>query len=523
MSIPSFSSYTPPGIYVSDTTGPIVTSTGNFPQVLAIVGPALGYRTASQSFKIYAATGALLSFQGVFTTAVSGPPAIAAPVVTITGTSTVLVAGTDYSFTVTPDPSGNAALAIASISRVGTSTAIADGAQVSITYNYADITYYQPQAFTNFPAVVNAYGAPLVATAPSTPNTSQVANPLSYAAQIAFGAGASTLIAVALNPADGALEAQLQSAYSKLANNYYTTIVVPVFPDYLSSLSGSNNVSQYSLNLASDLDGAMRSAANAGFPRIGFFGLPIDYSESSMSLPAFTSSLNDARIVVVYPEILQAYNSLTQMTFLCSACYLAVALGALLSTLPANTGLTRQTVPGFAGITAAENAAMTPAFMNSLAASGATVVFQNRLGALAVRHGLTTQMGALNTREISMVRQADALLVALQAGLENSGLIGTPITPTTVVTVQGAIVSILQQAIAQGTIISYTNLVVAQEIFPTGDPTIIAASFTYAPAVPLNYIEATFAIDLANGLVAAAAPSSQSAQNAAAPVTSTTA
>jgi hypothetical protein len=523
VSVPSFSSYNPPGVYVSDVTGPIITSTGIFPQVLAIVGPALGYRTATQTFRIYAATGALLTFQGVFTTAVTGPPAIAAPVVTVTGTSTTLVPNTDYTFTVTPDPSGNAALAVTTISRAGGSVTIADGAQVTITYNYADVTYYQPQAFSNFPAVVNAYGQPLVTTPPVTANTSQVANPLSFAAQVAFGAGASQMICVALNPADGSLEAQLLSAYNKLANTYSVTLVVPVFPDYLSSLSGAQNVSQFSLALAQDLDGAMRNAANNGFPRIGFFGLPIDYSESNLAITGLTSTLNDSRIVVVYPEIMQAFNSTTRQTFLASACYLAVALAALLSTLPVNTGLTGQSVPGFAGITAAEVSAMTPAFMNSLASQGACVVYQNRNQALVVRHGLTTQIGALNTREISMVRQADALLIALQSGLENSGLIGSPITPTMVVTVQGAIVSILQQAVAQGTIASYTNLVVAQEIFPGGDPTVIAATFSYAPAVPLNYIEVTFAIDLSAGLVTPAAAGISSAQNATAPITSTTA
>ena len=523
MSVPSFSSYSPPGVYVSDVSGPIITTTGVFPQLLAVVGPALGYRTATQSFLVNATTGALLSFQGVFTTDVTGPPAIAAPVVTVTGTSTVLVPNTDYTFTTTPDPSGNAALAVTSIFRNGSSTTIADGAQVTITYNYADVTYYQPQSFTNFPAVVNAYGAPLATTAPSTANASQVANPLSYAAQVAFGAGASQLICVALNPADGTLQQQLSAAYTKLANNYATTLVVPVFPDYLASLSGAQNVSQYALSLAQDLDGAMKSASGSGFPRMGFFGLPVDYAESSLSITGFTTSLNDSRIVVVYPEIMQAFNTLTRMTFLVSGCYLAVALAALLSTLPVNTGLTGQAVPGFAGLTAAEVQAMTPAFMNAAAAAGACIVFQNRNGGLSVRHGLTTEMGSLNSREISMVRQADALLVALQQGMENSGLIGSPITANTVVTVQGAIVSILQQAINQGVILSYTNLVVAQEIWPGGDPTVIAATFSYAPAVPLNYIEVTFAIDLTNGLIVPAAASSASAQNAAAPVASTTA
>jgi hypothetical protein len=509
---PTFgASYAPPGVYVSDVSGPIVTTTGVFPQILAIVGPGLGYRTATQSFQVYAGTGALLSFTGVFTQAQAGPPAITAPVVTVTGTSTVLVAGTDYSFTTTPDPSGNAALAVTSVFRVSTSTAIADGAQVTITYNYADITYYQPQLFTNFPAVVNAYGQPLVAVPPVTANTSQVANPLSYAAQIAFSAGANQLICVACNPADGALEQQLISAYTKLAATYDATLLVPVFPDYLGGLAGGN-VSQYALALAQDLDGACNSAANNGYPRIGFFGLPADYSESTMPITAFTSSVGDERLVVVYPEVLQAYNSLTRVNFNISACYLAVALAAMLSALPVNTGLTGQAVPGFAGLTASEAQLMTPAFMNSAAAAGACIVYQNRQGGLQVRHGVTTNMSALNTREISMIRQGDALLVALATGMENSGLIGSPITPNTVATVQGAVVSILQQAINQQTIVSYTNLTVSQEAYPGGDPTIIAVSFSYAPAVPLNYIQVTFAIDLSTGQV-----TTQSQQNAAAP------
>lgn len=515
MTIPSFSSYVPPGVYVSDVSGPIVTTTGVFPQILTLIGPALGYRTATQTFQAYAATGALLSFTGVFSSAVAGPPAIGAPVVRITGTSTVLVAGTDYSFSTTPDPSGNAALAVTSIFRVGTSTTLQEGMQVTITYNYADVTYYQPQLFTNYPSAVNAYGQPLVPVAPTTANTSQVANPLSYACQIAFSAGANQLIAVALNPADGTLQQQLSAAYAKVGPIYDATIVVPVFPDYLGGAAGGGNVSSYAQSLANDLDGACQSASSAGYPEIGFFGLPVDYSESALPITAFTSSLDSERIVVAYPEVLQAYNSLTRQSFSVSACYLAVALGAMLSALPVNTGLTGQSVPGFAGLTAAEVQAMTPAFMNSAAAAGACVVYQGRQGNLVVRHGLTTNMSALNFREISMVRQADALLVSLQSGLENSGLIGTPITANTVATVQGAIVSILQQDILQDVIVSYTNLVVAQNTVVGGDPTIISASFSYAPAVPLNYIEVTFSIDLSSGQV-----STQEAQNAAAPVAS---
>jgi len=59
--------------------------------------------------------------------------------------------------------------------------------------------------------------------------------------------------------------------------------------------------------------------------------------------------------------------------------------------------------------------------------------------------------------------------------------------------------------------VSYTGLTVSQSAYPGGDPTVISVSFSYAPAVPLNYIQVTFAIDLSTGQV-----TTQSAQNAAA-------
>src|SRR6185437_12293144 len=99
MSIPTFSSYQPPGVYVSDTSTPVVVSSGVPQQILAIVGPALGFRSAIESFKIFQATATLLSFPGVFTSSVAGPPAISAPVVT-DAQGNVLAIGTDYSLTV---------------------------------------------------------------------------------------------------------------------------------------------------------------------------------------------------------------------------------------------------------------------------------------------------------------------------------------------------------------------------------------------------------------------------------------
>jgi len=506
MSIPTFSTYQPPGVYVQDVSTPVVVSSGVPPQMLTLVGPALGYRTATQSFQIYQATAYLLAYTGVFTTAVTGPPAIGAPVVT-SPAGLALTAGVDYTLTVTPDPSGNPGLAVTSVTRIGTSSNIADGAQVSITYNYADAGYFQPQTFTDYQSVINAYGQPFLSTVPVTPNASQVANPLSMAALVAMQNGASSVLCLALNPGDGTLEQQLQAAYAKLVNNYSASIIVPVFTDDLTPISGT--VAALASSLATDLKTACVAATNSGYPQLGIFGLPRNYLESSEPIPTFTSSLNSPRVVVTYPEIVYLYNSVTGQTFQASGCYMAVALGALLSTLPVDTGLTMQQLSGFSGFPQTEVALMTPSFMNELAAAGACVVFLNYQGNLLCRQGITTDVTGINYSEISMVRQSDALYLLIQLGMQNQGLIGSPITATTVATVQGAIMGLLEQAVTEDVIVSWTNLSVVQQTYPSGNPTVIACTFSYAPAVPLNYITVTMAIDLSNGTV-----STQSSQNA---------
>jgi len=508
VSIPSFTTYQPPGVYVEDVSTPIVVPTLVPSQVLTLVGPALGYRTAVDGLLISAATARPLTYKGVFTTPVSGPPAIGAPVASLLD-GTILTPGVDYSLATVTDPSGDPGLAVTTITRVSSSTAVSDGQQVQVTYNYADASYYQPQVFTDYQSVVNAYGQAFLSVAPVMPNASQVDNPLAAAALVAFGNGATTLICVALNPGDGGLPEQFSAAYAKLATTSAATVIVPVFTDDLTVNSGT--VAALVSSLASGLDSAMWSAYNDGFPRIGFLGLPRNYSESDESIPTLASNIASRRTILAYPEVVLMFNSITGQVFQASGCYLAVALAAILTSLPVNTGLTNQPVQGFAGLTQAEMAQMTSAFMNNLAASGVSICFISYSGALICRQGLTTDMSALNFQEISMVRQSDTLLVAVRQGLQGSGLIGTPITANTVTTVQEAMLGVLEGAVSNNVIVDYTNLSVAQQTYPSGNPTVISVTFQYLPAAPLNYITVQMSVDLSTGLVAA-----QSQQNASA-------
>ena len=507
MTIPSFTSYQQPGVYVQDVSTPIVVTPLVPSQTLTLVGLALGFRTAVQSLLLYYATATPLTYMGVFTTEQNGPPVIAAPVVT-TLSGTVLTAGIDYTLSTVADPSGNPGLAVTSINRVNTSVNVFDGQQVSVTFNYADAGYYLPQTFTDSQSVINAYGQPFLATAPASPTATQIANPLSAGAQVAFSNGATTLVCLALNPADGSIAEQLNAAYAKIATNPACTIVVPVLTDTLTP--GSGTAAAFAQDLAEGLSTAMWAAYNDGFPRVGFFGLPTNYSESDLPVPTLAASIASRRLVLAYPEIALLYNSAANQTFQTSGTYLAVALGARLSSLPVDTGLTTQVLGGFAGLPQAERAAMTNAFMNTLATAGVSICYINYQGALVCRQGLTTDMSALNYEEISVVRQSDSLLTAMSQGFQASGLIGSPITANTISAVQEVAIGILEAAVSADIIVSYTNLTVVQQSYPGGSPTVIAITYSYLPALPLNFITVQQSVDLSNGLVA----STTSTQNA---------
>jgi hypothetical protein len=108
-------------------------------------------------------------------------------------------------------------------------------------------------------------------------------------------------------------------------------------------------------------------------------------------------------------------------------------------------------------------------------------------------------MTSLTTREVSLVRIADGLFELVQLGMEGAQLIGEPITADTVVQVKGALSSLLEQAKISELIVDYANLQVRQQIYPSGDPSIIDCKFSYQPAVPLNYITVQFSVDLQSG------------------------
>ena len=440
--------------------------------------------------------GVVLANRGIYTTAVTGPPAIAAPVVKkLDGTTLAL--NTDYVFTVDSAGVGGT---VTTIKRVSSSSAVGEGDIVTIAYAYSAPAYFTPQRHTDYDTIVAMYGLPMVSTAPINPNSSQVASPLSLAARVAIQNGATELVLVVTNPTDGDLRVQIQKAYDKIATDYGVTTVVPVLPDDLTVSSGT--VATFAQQLAQDLKAHCENASAAGYMRIGFFGTPRNYSETDLTQEGLAASLDSKRVVLMYPHNLHMFNSATSQVAEVSGTYLAAAAVGRLSALPVNQGLTRQAMNSFQGLPTAITQKMTKSYRDLLSGSGVAVAEIDRLGRMSIRHGVATDMSALNTREISLTRQADTLYALVQYGMEAADLIGQPIDAEMTSRVKGAITTILEQAKLSNVVVDYTDLKVRQQTALSGDPSVIEIKFAYRPAVPLNYVVIQFQINLTTGELA---------------------
>ncbi|MET7363271.1 hypothetical protein ABZS76_33205 [Streptomyces sp. NPDC005562] len=494
----SSTTYTPPGVYVSDASTPVVTPRSVSTSTVTILGPALGYETLTEVLTVYSASPTSLSQRGVYASAVTGPPPIAAPVVrTLAGQ--VMVYGDDYTFEVIAGAE-SASMAVTQIRRLSADegdltkpspNGLRDGDQVRVTYSFTSATYYEPTTFEDYDQIVSAYGPALMTVAPTDPTGSQVASPLTLAAKIALENGAADVMCVPTNPAVGDYRAQLAAAYKKIETNYRAQLLVPLFVDGPYDAHTSTNV----MNLLADVKLHCESAAADGYGRIAFAGVARTY-DNVTGHDQLAIQQSSKRLILAYPNKVLTFNSAVNASTEIDGFYLAAAMAGRLARNPVARGLSRQPLTSFTGLPAPIAQQMTRTFRNNLSRSGVCVAEINSSNQLVVRHGLSTQMTSILTQEISLTRIGDTLLQMVQTGMESSGLIGEPITPDMTTNVKSSLVGLLEQAVSDDTIVSYANVQVRQM---SADPSIIEATFSYKPAIPMNYIVIKFAVDLNTG------------------------
>lgn len=473
-----FTTYNPPGIYVQDDSTPFVAIVGSGgPQVVAIVGPTVGYRVHSEMITLTGTTNVLLSQTGIDNASVS---------VRSTG-GEIFTAVTDYVLTVGGGEDADALTLpdnVLQIKRAASGSAIDSGQNVFVSYHYTDPEYFNPVQYDNFEDIKDAYGDPI------NNSTSAIVSPLTLAAIIAFQNGARRVLAVPIEgDATATTREDIQAGLTTLESHPVDLVVVlPV------GVTGDVDPGDTVL-IAEDLAAHCEAMSNTGenLFRTGIIG----FETSVTTAPsAIATAVNDQRLMVAWPNSMMYYNGFVNQTVNIGGYYLAAAYGGIFTSLNVREGITKKSVRGFTGIPLSVLNTMSRATKDAYSSAGVAVTERTRDGRLVVRHGTTTDTSSINTREMSLVRSRDALVSMLYETFDRGQLIGTPIDADTPARIKGVATGVLEQAKLDGTIVDYSGVAVRQRSI---DPTVVEIKFQYQPAYPLNYIVVVFSINLNTG------------------------
>ena len=348
---------------------------------------------------------------------------------------------------------------------------IPDGTAVSVTFTATDASQFGAALFDDFDTVRDKYGTPF------SDDGSTIESPISLAAQLAFANGATQLVLVASNPDDAN---PIQSAIDKLSfeQSVNSLAVLSSAPADLSYAKG--HVGEMSQQ------GLLRRAF-IGFDGSAGFSTPSDFISTAQEM-------NSERVSLVGPAKFKLDNGTTTPLTI-AGYYAAAAVAGLQAGLTPQEPLTRKQVYGFVGV--ADQASQADIF--SMQSKGVLVVYEDRFGRLVVKHGLTTDMSTVYTREISVVTARDRLRDFILETLEGGELIGSAQTAETPNLVMAAVNSALEESVRQGLIFDYNDV---KFRFPiASNPTLIEVRFSYKPTLPLNYIHVQFSIDTSAGTV----------------------
>ena len=466
--------YTPPGVSVDENASPVPNINGIVaipPSLVALVGPSIGYQTFTEPEQLVGTATVALSKKGVDLTSVV--------VTTLAGNTMTLT--TDYVLAQSGTPAEES---VTTIARTGGGS-IADGSTVYVTYRYTNSDFYLPFKASDWDQIQSRYGSAFNTT------TGAVSSPLSLAAKIVMEQGVRELVLV---PTKGSTPtsvtaAQIATAYIALESRDDIGLVVPLGV----GIAGSDVSPGDSTAIVQNLKTHCEGQSNLGRYRLGVVGLD---SGNTRNFATLAQTIASKRVVLVTPSILNWYNGFTNTTTELGGCYLAAAIAGIVASRNPQEPLTRKLVRSFTSIPARVYAAMTSSFKNDLSNSGVTVVEQSGDGRLVVRHGLTTDRTSLLTREISIIRAKDTLIRLIYQSLDQSGIIGSPLTNETPIRVQSIVDGALVQALNAGIFVGYSNLAV--RVSDT-DQTAIQVKFAYRPAYPVNYITVSFSINTVTG------------------------
>jgi hypothetical protein len=463
-----------PGVYVQAVQTATPTAATLAADVIAIVGPAQGWMTFTDSMTLLQTTAKPLSQEGINQTTI-----------VVTDTSGNVQAASGYIIVQTGTaPNTTTTIQLASGSPMTTTQTY------NITYSFTDSNYYTPQIFQDQQTLFSAFGQPFG-------STGGVASPISLAGMLALQ-GASVVVIMPTTDTTGvATRIGLSNAYVQLEAINGIDLIVPLPVGMTGSVTAPGDIANVAADLSAHCD--MMSGPSIAYNRCGIVG----YESTVTVAPDTTAAnINDMRIMMVWPNAYGYYNSQSNVTFNVGGYYAAAKMAAILAGQPKNRGLTRSSISGFAGIPNNVLSTMTVPYKNQLSAAGVAVIEPAPgTGALWCRYGTTTAPANALTREFSLVRCSDAIMQEFQNTYNQAGIIGDPITSILITTINNLATAALEYLLSQSIIAGYNQPTSVQS---TTNPDEVDVSFGYNPMYPLNIINVTYSVNQTTGTVAPA-------------------
>lgn len=478
MTAPNFSRYVPPGVYTESVPGPSVGISTLTPTAVGIFGTTVGFRTFTDVFVVPADS--------------AGPTAVAFGPLTKLGAQSGSIVITDVNngtvYTVTTDYLVTQAAGTDTVLDTNDDSftfrrvlagGLAAGATVRVTYKYTDSTFFDATTFTDVFDVQDAYGA-------AFDSSGALTSPLTLAAQLAFGNGATEIVAVAVSYSGAPVLGDFQTALAKLEDIESVAVIVPATGDHTVFASVSNHVTLQSQNRRErraivGVDGHTNAVSSA--TRIGY-----------------AQAIANRRVMMASPSKISYFSTTANLEVPVAGYFMSAALAGLSVSQGVAMPLTRKVLTGFTNITET----LSEQQKNTEATAGLCVIEQLRSGQIRVRHGITTDPTSLYTREWTITGQEDRLAIQIRNYLDASGVIGSVISDTTLASVKAQVIGALGILQDNGDIQAWRNIQTRQLV---NNPDVIQVQFEWQASIPLNYILVRYSIDLTTGDVTSSATS----------------
>lgn len=473
-----FSRYFPPGVYTETVPGPQIGIQSGAPTSIGIFGVGAGYQSDLQTITVPAditdpagpANTVPLRQSGIDVSSITVTDVASGAVYSVQ-TVTSPPDG-DYVVNTTTGPSGisNGPDSTVTLTRVTVGT-LAAGAQVQVSYQFTDSSYYLPQTIYDFDDVVSRYGL-------AFNSTGAISSELTLACALAFQNGATSVVTAAVKNSGSPQVSDYANALATFEGMQIISLIVcasgnpSIFPSVKSHVTTQSGLR------------AERRAI------LGMDGSVSNVSVGDRATEA--AALGTSRVALVSPSAILYPNPITGNNEYIGGQYLAAALAGVSVSQPPAQPLTRKAVTGFIGVDNASDGQK-----STETQSGVLVIdSSNQSTALRVRHGVTTDNTSMLAREWSVLGQQDTMAYRIRSYFDIDGIIGSIITELTLANVKSSANSALDSLVSDGVIQAYQALKVRQS--PTNID-VVQVSYAWQPSLPLNYMTIQFTLDVTDG------------------------